>query len=193
MPRTREQNEQIRAATRAAVVDTAMKLFAQNGYSHTTTRAIAREAGLSTGLMYHYFDSKERLLRAVFEQTIGVIDQAIRDAYTTSEALERLAGVLRAMFDLLAVNPAAWSLFIMMRAQPAIQRELGDDFLLWTQRLRDLFESELHLAGRADPVLDALLLYSLVDGAIQQYLLDPDNYPLDAVTGAMIGRYAGPQ
>ena len=56
MPRTSQQNEQIRQATRQAIVDAAMVCFARQGYAQTTIRHIATEANISTGLMYHYFD-----------------------------------------------------------------------------------------------------------------------------------------
>lgn len=186
MPRSIRQNEQMREATRTAVLHSAMLLFARNGYAHTTTRGIAQEAGISTGLMYHYFASKESLLRAVFEYCMGILGTTFAAAYDQSPPPGRLANLLRAMFDLLARDAAFWSLFYMLRSQPAIMRVLGDDFRLWTRRLRDLFEAELRQAGRADPEIDALLLYSLVEGTIQQYLLDPDAYPLDQVSDRII-------
>lgn len=189
MPRSRTQNEAMRAATRTAVMHSAMTLFAQNGYAHTTTRSIAKEAGLSVGLMYHYFDGKEALLRAVFEYSMSILNERFTAAYTNTAPNERLAALLRAMFDLLTDDEPFWSLFYMLRTQPAIMHILGTDFLTWTTRLRELFADELRQAGRADPELDSLLLYSLIEGTIQQYLLDPDNYPLDRVATAIIAQY----
>jgi hypothetical protein len=95
------------------------------------------------------------------------------------------------MFEMLARDEVFWSLFYMLRTQPAIMRVLGDEFRLWTWRLRDLFTAELRQAGWADPELEALFLYSLVEGTIQQYLLDPANYPLDRVAGAIVTRFGG--
>lgn len=189
MPRSIKQNEQMRAATRKAVVDSAMALFAQNGYAHTTTRRIAEAAGISTGLMYHYFDSKESLLRAVFEHAMAILSEAFTETYKQSAPQDRLTNLLRTIFDLLARDQPFWSLFYMLRTQPAIMRELGDDFRLWTARLRTQFEVELRQAGRADPTLDALILYSLIEGTIQQYLLDPDHYPLDRVVAQIIVQF----
>ena len=45
----------------------AMRVFAQKGYMRATNKEIAREAGITTGLIYHYFDSKEALLKALVE------------------------------------------------------------------------------------------------------------------------------
>ena len=48
-------------------------LFARHGYAGTTVRMIGREAGVSTGLLYAYFESKEGLLRAIFEDEFAGI------------------------------------------------------------------------------------------------------------------------
>lgn len=183
MPRTSEQNEKIRQATRAAIVASAMTLFAQSGYAHTTTRRIAEQAGISTGLMYHYFDGKESLLQAVFDNCMAILDEAFTTAYIRSEPHERLGNIVRTIFTMLERDREFWGLFYMLRSQPAIMNILGDSFRLWTARLRDLFTAELRSAGRAEPEVEALILYSLIEGTIQQYLLDPANYPLDIVAG----------
>jgi len=47
----------------------------------------------------------------------------------------------------------------------------------------------MRAAGRAEPEIEALLLYSLIEGTIQQYLLDPANYPLEAVANRIINQF----
>lgn len=192
MPRSIKQNEAMREITKTAVLNSAMTLFAQNGYAHTTTRAIAKEAGISIGLMYHYFDSKERLLKAVFDNCMSTLNEAFTTAYQGSEPGNRLANLLQMMFTLLTDDNAFWALFYMLRSQPAIMRLLGDDFRMWTHRLRGLFEVELDQIGRTNPELDALLLYSLIEGTIQQYLLSPTTYPLDKVVAQIIIQFCNP-
>ncbi len=180
----------MRAATRTAVLNSAMTLFAQNGYAHTSTRAIAKAANISTGLMYHYFDTKESLLRAVFDNCMGILNQEFTAVYEQSPPTERLSNLLNAMFDLLKRDQAFWALFYMLRTQPAIMRILGDDFRHWTLQLRTLFQTELQQTNRQNPRMDALLLYSLIEGTIQQYLLDPENYPLEPIVAQIILQYA---
>lgn len=189
MPRTTAQNEQIRAATKANIVNSAMALFARHGYAHTPIRKIADAAGISTGLTYHYFDSKDQLLRAVFDNCMAIISAAIVEASTQHAPAERLPHLLRRLFAMLESDPEFWSLFYMMRTQPAILEILGDDFRLWTARLREIFIADLRAAARPQPEMEALLLYSLVEGTIQQYLLDPDHYPLQAVVEQIISQF----
>lgn len=189
MPRSVKQNEQMRAATRTAIMNSAMMLFAQNGYAHTTTRRIATEAEISTGLMYHYFSSKEELLRAVFDNSMAILGEAFATAYDGSEPRERLPNLLRTMFEMLAREEPFWSLFYMLRSQPAVMHVVGDAFRMWTRRLRELFEVELQGAGWPNPQMEALILYSLVEGTIQQYLMDPAAYPLERVAAHIVDEY----
>lgn len=53
---------------REQIIKAAMRVFAQKGYARATNRDVAREAGITTGLIYYYFESKEALLKAVLEE-----------------------------------------------------------------------------------------------------------------------------
>lgn len=58
---------------RRLILRAAREQFARSGYSGTTNREIASQAGITTGAIYHYFDSKLALYLAVFEECDGVI------------------------------------------------------------------------------------------------------------------------
>jgi len=51
-----------------AIINTAEKLFALNGFDGTSVRDIAHEAGVNVAMISYYFGSKEKLMEAVFEQ-----------------------------------------------------------------------------------------------------------------------------
>jgi AcrR family transcriptional regulator len=55
------------AAARDRLYDTAMQLIAARGYDATTLRDIAKEAGVSVGLMYRYFPSKQAIVLALYD------------------------------------------------------------------------------------------------------------------------------
>jgi AcrR family transcriptional regulator len=52
-------------ATRLRIVDSARELFRTHGFGATTTRDIARAAGIATGTLFNYFDSKEAVVVAM--------------------------------------------------------------------------------------------------------------------------------
>lgn len=100
-----------------------------------------------------------------------------------------MSTLLRSLLGILVEDRDFWALFYMLRTQPAITHLLGDDFRLWTRALRDLFIEELRQLGRQNPELDAYMLYSLLEGTIQQYLLDPESYPLEQVVDEIVRQY----
>jgi AcrR family transcriptional regulator len=53
---------------REQIIDAAMRVFAQKGFAKATNKDIAHEAGITAGLIYHYFKSKEDLLKIVIEE-----------------------------------------------------------------------------------------------------------------------------
>src|SRR6186997_3498117 len=70
VPRSAAANQELREASRARILDAALTLFAGRGYASTPVDAIVAAAGISPGLLYHYFPSKLDLLRAIFETSM---------------------------------------------------------------------------------------------------------------------------
>ena len=54
--------------TKRLIVDTAVRLFREQGYDKTTMRAIAQAAGVSVGNAYYYFPSKDHLVQEFYAQ-----------------------------------------------------------------------------------------------------------------------------
>src|SRR5689334_349416 len=61
---------------REQILEAALRVFARKGFARSTNKDIAVEAGITPGLIYHYFESKEALLQAVIEEASPV--QGIR-------------------------------------------------------------------------------------------------------------------
>jgi AcrR family transcriptional regulator len=53
---------------REQILDAALRVFAQKGYAGATMRDIAREVGITEGLIYHYFESKEHLMHTCWRE-----------------------------------------------------------------------------------------------------------------------------
>jgi AcrR family transcriptional regulator len=108
---------------REQIIDAAMRVFAQKGYSNATNKDIAREAGITPGLIYYYFESKEALLYAILEDRSPLklmasfppqalelppeqfFPMLIRQALDIVEG-EDMIGMLRVMIPELLHNPA---------------------------------------------------------------------------------------
>jgi TetR/AcrR family fatty acid metabolism transcriptional regulator len=64
---------------RSVILDAALKTFVKRGYPNTKVAEIASEAGVAEGTLYNYFQSKEDLLLALFDEKWGAIINAIKD------------------------------------------------------------------------------------------------------------------
>jgi len=75
------------AATRAELLKAARRRFSVLGYERTTSRDIARDAGVNVSLIYRYFGSKEQLFEVVLEETAHLVNR--QQAGTVEELVEQ--------------------------------------------------------------------------------------------------------
>lgn len=67
-------------ATRMKIIDAATLCFAELGYAAASNREIARRAGITSGSLYHYFDSKAALYRAALHDANRILIEAYHAA-----------------------------------------------------------------------------------------------------------------
>jgi AcrR family transcriptional regulator len=78
-------------------MEAAMELFRRQGFEATTMREIAVEAGVATGAAYYYFDSKDAIALAFYDQAQQDLAPLIETALAGPKTLkERLSGLLEA-------------------------------------------------------------------------------------------------
>src|ERR1041385_6602141 len=81
--------------TRARILTAAMDLFRRKGFAETTMREIAAEAGMATGAAYYYFDSKDAIVLAFYQQAQEEMEPLLEQALQAHRDLkERLAALL---------------------------------------------------------------------------------------------------
>jgi AcrR family transcriptional regulator len=106
--------------TRAAIIEAALQLFRETGYEATTMRAIAREAGVSTGNAYYYFGSKEELIREFYARNQAEHEAACRALLATETGFApRLRGTVRALIDVLGPYHTFAAKFFKHAAEPS--------------------------------------------------------------------------
>ena len=80
---------------RKIISDAAAKLFVEKGFENTSTRDIARAAGISSSAIYYYFDSKEELLYQIVDTTLGAGLELITSITKSDKSLrEKLTSIL---------------------------------------------------------------------------------------------------
>jgi TetR/AcrR family transcriptional regulator len=66
MPRTKEQNIEIRRQRKEKIMRAALQVYVEKGYAATEIGDVAKQAGLARGLVYYYFEDKLSLFRELF-------------------------------------------------------------------------------------------------------------------------------
>ena len=170
-------------------MDASLRLFAHHGYAGTTVRMIAREAGVSSGLLYAYFAGKDGLLRAIFEESMDDVRRSFADAEAGGSPAERIERLVRASLRIVRSRESFWRLSYGIRMQAAVLDELEPRVAGWTEEIRRVLLGYLEEAGVPSPEIEAAVLFALIDGVSQHYVLEPQRYPLEAVIERIVARY----
>lgn len=85
MARTTLSNAEQSAKTRTLLLNTALDLFAERGYAHTSTQDIVEHTHVTRGALYYHFRNKKGIFQAVFEQ---VMDMRLQKIQRRIEAAE---------------------------------------------------------------------------------------------------------
>jgi AcrR family transcriptional regulator len=190
MPRTAIQNQEVRANTRAKLLNAALELFAMRGYAGTSVDAIADVAGVSAGLLYHHFDGKAAVLNAIFEQSLADVQATFAAADREANAADRLPALLRSAAAIVPRHRNFWTVWYGLRMQRDVMKSLGPSVAQFSAAIVRTLERYLDDIGWPDAPIEARLLFAQIDGLFQHYVLDPSMFPLDDVVERLIGRYA---
>jgi AcrR family transcriptional regulator len=164
------------------IVDAMRDSVASRGAAGSTFEHVAREAGVSRGLLHYYFGTKERLLVEVVrrdsELRIARLDEMLAEARTVDDVLDALVSSLT---DLIENEPDVFllifELFSAGRRNPEIQEEVGRLFATTRAHVAEVLrakerEGVLSLRFDADAIVSYLL--ALGDGFALQALSDQD-------------------
>ena len=189
MPRTEEQFGEIREQKISLIMETALELFANEGYYSTSISKIAEKAGISKGLMYNYFDSKEELILHIIEKGLNKLMESIdpnRDGFVTEEEFEFH---VNENFRVMLENVDYWKLYFSTMMQPAVFSLIADKLYKFLPAVKSLLVEYFRRKGVEDPFAEAALFYASMDGIFLNYFLDPQGFPLDKVRQIVIEKF----
>jgi AcrR family transcriptional regulator len=178
VPRPREL-----ASDKAARIVEAMRLsLAARGIAGSTFDHVAREAGVSRGLLHYYFGTKEQLLVEVVRRECDVrserLEESIAGADSADDVLEAL---VRSLEDFLGAGPATATMFYEMLTLAQRNAEIAAELAQLGRRMRSHLADALRAKGeagvvalRSDPVEVSAFLFTLADGLTVRRLSEPD-------------------
>lgn len=179
---TREGTE----ATRLALISAARRLFVEKGYAETATPDIVAAAGVTRGALYHHFEDKKALFRAVIElEAMAVasdIDHGAAPAGTPREAL--ISGA-SAYFAAMAVEGRARLMLLEAPAVLGVERSAEIDRDNAEDRLLEGVSDYLGAAASADEVR---ALTNLLSSAFDRAVLEIERGGKPSLYEAAIAR-----
>ena len=113
-PRTALQFEEIREEKKRLILDTALKLFADKGYHSTSISIIAMEAGISKGLLYNYFESKESLLISLIEEFTSMLGSLMNPNNDDEISNQEMEDFLYLMTESMSKQNQLWKLYFQL-------------------------------------------------------------------------------
>jgi AcrR family transcriptional regulator len=171
---TRSEQKKVR---RKQILTAALDLFIQKGFAATKITDIADSVGMSVGLLFHYFPSKE----GIYEELVqtGLAKSQMSMAESTSPPLVFFENIAETILNQAKDDPFAAKMFVLM------SQATSNDFLpeeIRNQLKRDNFHrsAEIIRAGQLDgtirqgnPVALSIAFWAALQGICQAVALDP--------------------
>lgn len=179
----------MRESKRRQILDAAIECFATTGYHAVSITDLAKHAGISKGLMYNYFSSKDELLKAVFREIMEVMMQLL----TTDESGEfdrkQMVQYFNRLFDHLQENLVLWKMYMAIFSQPAVQLILKEEIQAASRKPLEIVERYFKKLGYKKPSDEVAFLSTLISGVTYEYIADPANYPIEMIKKRIISQY----
>lgn len=194
-PRTSEQFQQLRDASRQKILEAALELFGTKGYENSTITDLVKKARISKGLIYHYFDSKREILEQLVQYLMDSGDERMEEFSNKKQQLfvgepkDRLKAMLDLFFLEMRENYHSWSLILNLTVQVhhfdfihdmAVQKMQG-----YVVLMSDLFRE----LGYENPESEARILGALFDGMGMQYYVINDEEYLEQMEKSVYEKY----
>jgi AcrR family transcriptional regulator len=187
-PRTSKQNTAIRKESRRKIMDAAFLLVASNGYEATSIAMIANKAGVSKGLLYNYFSSKEELIKAVVYDAFDGADE-LTNILKPEAPKESMRNIFNWFFKEMRERQDHWRLITELTLKIEKFEFVHDVVATKMVAYVKLLESLLNKLGYDDALGEARLLTALFDGIGVHALMIREDYPLDEMEQFLINKY----
>jgi AcrR family transcriptional regulator len=181
-PRGKKLNEQMRADASARITRAALEVFTEVGYHGATMEQIMQASGLSKGLVYHYFPSKEKIFIHLVDTALDISRNTWQDALdspgTAWEKIEKLSeNIVKIAFT------DESSLYSLIMVQATIQGKGIPGLMEHIIQRMDYYNAlpqlivEAQISGEAapgDPQMLFLAYVALVQGFVLMLLNDDE-------------------
>jgi len=183
MPKTTEQYNEIRLEKKQLIMNVALELFAEHGFKSTSISQIAEAAGISKGLMYNYFCSKEDLLKAVIINLVDEICNMIDPNHDKIISEEEALQFFDKYFDMLQSRTNEFKLLLQICTQQEAYSFINKNMLL--RRMVEyfgMFTVFFKKRNTKNPKMMMMNFNSIIRGFTTQYIFSPNLFTKKLLT-----------
>jgi AcrR family transcriptional regulator len=160
---------------RKLILDAAIRVFAEHGYHGARVGDIAEDAGVAHGLLYHYFASKDDVLRTIFTENWGALIARFRAVEASGEpAPDKLEGIAKILLRTWRNDPALVTVMVreVARSQQLQDRvdEIREAFAI-VQRIIEEGQATGAFRGDVDARLASWLFYGGLEEVLTGWVL----------------------
>ena len=163
------------------ILSAVRRILARNGYMGTTINLVAKEAGVSRGLLHYYFKTKDDMLARVIKDNMEISIAMISGVFTQYHTPEGYAkGIVDLLRGIMETDPDFFNLFFEGFAVARQSQVVKDELSSLYGQFRNALEENLTAAnakGIIQPSLPieslAAIITGLVDGMGLQLLTEP--------------------
>jgi AcrR family transcriptional regulator len=172
-----ERREREKEEIRKKILDAARELFATEGYEHVTMRRVAEAIEYSPTTIYHHFEDKDDLVRALCVADFAELLSAMQGAPVPADPVEAIRQLGRAYVAFALRNPNQYRFMFMT---PVAKEDVHDESP-GRQSFGHLLEAVRRAAAagrlrRIDPVLAAQILWMSVHGPASALITLPGEH-----------------
>lgn len=185
-PRSAKQFDDIRKQKKELILESALELFAENGFHATSISQIAKKAKISKGLIYNYFESKNEILSKIIR--VGFDSVYSNWDLNHDEVLseEEFVFFIRQTFKIMRENMEFWKLYMSLMLQPKVSESLKQDYGNEAQAIFKLFYNFITSKGSKDPESDMLAISALLKGSFITVIAAPEFFPPEKLDDKII-------
>lgn len=193
-----EQPTFIEAARRKQIIDAALLTIAEQGYSQTSFSEIARELGITKGLIAYHFDGKQDLITSAIHTILnqqGVYIKKYVDMQ--AQATEKLRAYIEASFEYIEENRAhfvalvdLWGSFTSPEEKRAFSEKAYDPCRAHLQKIFRIGCEHGQFSAFDQQAMSAIIQGS-IDGVMLQWVFDPQAVDLRTAAHEMAQMFLG--
>ena len=163
---------------RARILEAALELFTEHGFKGTSTAAIAQQAGVATGTLFHHFKTKEELINELYKETkLSLVHSLAAEVEKAQGVRDKIQSMWMFFVDWALTHEDKYRFFKHCEASPYIGEDLREECAAKFTFLFDLFGQAVE-AGVVKN-LPGPLLFALTTGMAEGFIRHLMQHPED--------------